>query len=79
MEVTARYRVANGEVWFVQAILTNCEGYVVVSLGERELDTSVMSVFYDGSAEAELAPLFAYLIAIGKMEPVSRGDEVRGE
>ncbi|MHB8071042.1 MAG: hypothetical protein ACYDHF_03695 [Candidatus Cryosericum sp.] len=79
MEVTARYRVANGEVWFVQAVLTDCEGYAVVSLGERELDTSIMSVFYDDSAEDELAPLFAYLIAIGKMVPVSRGDKVRGE
>jgi hypothetical protein len=79
MEISATYRVPNGEVWFVQAILTDCEGYAVVSLGERELDTSIMSVFYDDSAEEELAPLFAYLIAVGKMEPVSRGDEEQGE
>jgi hypothetical protein len=74
MEVIARYRVPNGEVWFVQAVLTDCEGSVVVSLGEHEADTSIMSVFYDDSAEADLTPLFVYLTAVGKMEPVSRGD-----
>lgn len=73
MEVIARYRVPNGEVWFVQAVLTDCEGSAVVSLGEREADTSIVSVLYDESAEADLAPLFAYLIAVGKMEPVSCG------
>jgi hypothetical protein len=36
MEITARYRVPNDEVWFVQAVLTDCEGDAVVSLGERE-------------------------------------------
>lgn len=79
MEISASYRVPNGEVWFVQAILTDCEGYAVVSLGERELDASIMSVFYDDSAEEDLAPLFAYLIVVGKMEPVSRGDKEQGE
>jgi hypothetical protein len=74
MEVIGRYRVPNGEVWFVQAVLTDYEGSVVVSLGEHEADTSIMSVFYDDSAEAELAPLFAYLRAVGKMEPISRSD-----
>jgi hypothetical protein len=74
MEIIARYRVPNGEVWFVQAVLTDCEGSVVVSLGEHEADTSIVRAFYDDSAEAELAPLFAYLMAVGKMEPVSRSD-----
>jgi hypothetical protein len=70
MEVVNRYRVPNGDVWFVQAVLTDCEGQAVVSLGEREADDSIMSVLYDDSAEGELAPLFAYLMAIGKIVPV---------
>jgi len=69
MEVVARFRVPNGEVWFVQAVLTDCEGQAVVSLGEREADESIMSVLYDDSAEGDLAPLFAYLTAVGKMVP----------
>ena len=79
MEISARYRVPNDEVWFVQAVLTDCEGDAVVSLGEREQETSIVSVFYDDSAAEELAPLVAYLIAVGKMEPVSRGNEEQGE
>jgi hypothetical protein len=71
MEVIARFRVPNGDVWFVQAVLTDCEGQAVVSLGEREADESIMSVLYDDSAEGELAPLFAYLTAIGKIMLVS--------
>ncbi len=78
MEVVARYRVPNAEVWFVQAVLTDCEGLVVVSLGEREADSSIMSLFYDDSAEAGLTPLLAYLTAVGKMEQISRSDEERG-
>jgi len=70
MEVVARFRVSNGDVWFVQAVLTDCEGQVVVSLGEREADESIMSVLYDDSAESELAPLVAYLTAVGKIMPV---------
>jgi len=73
MEVVARFRVSNGDVWFVQAVLTDCEGQAVVSLGEREADASIMSVLYDDSAEGELAPLFAYLTVIGKIVPVSHG------
>ena len=79
MEISARYRVPNDEVWFVQAVLTDCEGDAVVSLGERERETSIVSVFYDDSTAEELAPLVAYLIAVGKMEPVSRGNEEQGE
>jgi hypothetical protein len=75
MEITARYRVPNDEVWFVQAVLTDCEGDAVVSLGEREQEASIISVFYDDSAREALAPLFAYLVALGKMVPVSHGDE----
>jgi hypothetical protein len=71
MEVVARFRVSNGDVWFVQAVLTDCEGQAVVSLGEREADESIMSVLYDDSAEGELAPLVAYLTAVGKIMPVS--------
>jgi hypothetical protein len=71
MEVVARFRVSNGDVWFVQAVLTDCEGQAVVSLGEREADESIMSVLYDDSAEGELAPLFAYLASVGKIMPVS--------
>ncbi|RIE16224.1 hypothetical protein [Candidatus Cryosericum septentrionale] len=71
MEIVARFRVPNGDVWFVQAVLTDREGQAVVSLGEREADESVMSVFYDDSAKGELAPLFAYLTAVGKIMPVS--------
>jgi hypothetical protein len=71
MEVVARFRVPNGDVWFVQAVLTDCEGQAVVSLGEREADESIMSVLYDDSAEGELAPLFAYLTVVGKIMPVS--------
>jgi len=70
MEVVARFRVPNGSVWFVQAVLTDCEGQAVVSLGERMSDESIMSVLYDQSVEGELAPLVAYLTAIGKMVPV---------
>ncbi|HEY5485887.1 MAG TPA: hypothetical protein VIJ80_04205 [Candidatus Cryosericum sp.] len=70
MEVVARFRVSNGDVWFVQAVLTDCEGQAVVSLGEREADESIMSVLYDDSAEGELAPLVAYLTAVGKIMPV---------
>jgi hypothetical protein len=70
MEVVARFRVPNTEVWFVQAVLTDCEGQAVVSLGEREAGESIMSVLYDDSAESELEPLFAYLAAVGKMVPV---------
>jgi hypothetical protein len=73
MEVVARFRVPNGDVWFVQAVLTDCEGQAVVSLGERKADESIISVLYDDSAEGELAPLFAYLTAIGKIMPVSHG------
>jgi hypothetical protein len=73
MELVARFRVPNGDVWFVQAVLTDCEGQAVVSLGERKADESIMSVLYDDSAEGELAPLFAYLTAIGKIMPVSHG------
>ena len=71
MEVVARFRVPNKDVWFVQAVLTDCEGQAVVSLGEREADESIMSVLYDDSAEGELAPLVAYLTAVGKIMPVS--------
>ena len=70
MEVVARFRVPNGSVWFVQAVLTDCEGQAVVSLGERMADESIVSVLYDDSAEGDLAPLVAYLTAIGKMMPV---------
>ncbi|MBA4365943.1 MAG: hypothetical protein C0398_08115 [Coprothermobacter sp.] len=72
MELVARFRVPNGEVWFVQAVLTDCEGQAVVSLGEREADESIMSVLYDDAAEGELAPLFAYLTAVGKIVPVQQ-------
>jgi hypothetical protein len=72
MEAVARFRVPNGDVWFVQAVLTDCEGQAVVSLGEREADESIMSVLYDDSAEGELAPLVAYLTAAGKIMPVSQ-------
>ena len=72
MEVVARFRVPNRDVWFVQAVLTDCEGQAVVSLGEREADESIMSVLYDDSTRDELAPLFAYLVAVGKMVPVQQ-------
>lgn len=71
MEVIARFSVPNGEVWFVQAVLTDCEGQAVVSLGERGADRSTMSVLYDDSAAGDLKPLFAYLTSVGKMVPVS--------
>ena len=71
MEVVTRFSVPNGYVWFVQGVLTDCEGQAVVSLGEREADRSIMSVLYDSSAETELVPLFAYLASVGKIEPVS--------
>ena len=71
MEAVDRFRVLNRDMWFVQAVLTDCEGQAVVSLGEREADESIMSVLYDDSAERELAPLFAYLAAVGKIMPVS--------
>lgn len=67
MERVARFRVPNTEVWFVQAVLTDCEGQAVVSLGEREAGESIMSVLYDDSAESDLAPLFAYLTSVGKI------------
>jgi hypothetical protein len=69
MERVARFRVPNTEVWFVQAVLTDCEGQAVVSLGEREAGESIMSVLYDDSAESDLAPLFAYLTSVGKIVP----------
>jgi len=71
MELVDRFRVPNRDVWFVQAVLTDCEGQAVVSLGEREAGESIMSVLYDDSAKGELAPLFAYLAAVGKIMPVS--------
>ena len=71
MEVVTRFSVPNGDVWFVQAVLTDCEGQAVVSLGEREADRSIMSVLYDDSAETELVRLFAYLASVGKIVPVS--------
>lgn len=74
MEVVDRYRVQNGDVWFVQAVLTDCEGQAVVTLGERQADGSIMSVLYDESAKGELAPLFAYLMAVGKIVPVSHDE-----
>ncbi|HWQ22338.1 MAG TPA: hypothetical protein VN478_06395 [Clostridia bacterium] len=67
----ARFSVPNGDVWFVQAVLTDCEGQAVVSLGERDADRSTMSVLYDDSAADDLKPLFAYLTSVGKMVPVS--------
>jgi len=70
MERVARFRVPNTEVWFVQAVLTDCEGQAVVSLGEREAGESIMSVLYDDSAGSDLAPLFAYLTSVGKIVPV---------
>jgi hypothetical protein len=73
MELVDRFRVPNRDVWFVQAVLTDCEGQAVVSLGEREADESIMSVIYDDSAKSELLPLFAYLTAVGKIVPVSSG------
>ena len=78
MEKIARYRVADDEVWFVQAVLTDGEGSAVVSLGERQDKSSVISVFYDDSAESDLAPLIAYLKATGKIVPVSQGDVRQG-
>jgi hypothetical protein len=74
MELVARFRVPNGDVWFVQAVLTDCEGQAVVSLGEREADESIMSVLYDDSAEDELVPLFAYLTAVGKIVQVQQSE-----
>ncbi len=71
MELVSTFRVPNGDVWFVQAVLTDCEGQAVVSLGERKVGGSIVSVLYDDSAESELTPLFAYLAAIGKIMPVS--------
>jgi hypothetical protein len=73
MEAVDRFRVLNRDMWFVQAVLTDCEGQAVVSLGEREADESIMSVLYDDSAKGELVPLFAYLTAVGKIMPVSHG------
>jgi hypothetical protein len=73
MELVDRFRVPNRDVWFVQAVLTDCEGQAVVSLGEREADESIMSVIYDDSAKGELLPLFAYLTVVGKIVPVSNG------
>jgi len=72
MELVDRFRVPNKDVWFVQAVLTDCEGQAVVSLGEREAGESIMSVLYDDSTRDELAPLFAYLVAVGKMVPVQQ-------
>jgi len=74
MEVVARFRVPNAEVWFVQAVLTDCEGQAVVSLGERKPDESLISVLYDDSAEGELASMFAYLASVGKIMPVPHGE-----
>jgi hypothetical protein len=74
MEVITRFRVPNGDVWFVQAVLTDCEGQAVVSLGEREAGESIMSVLYDDSAGGELAPLFAYLTAVGKIVQVQQSE-----
>ncbi|MEN6387857.1 MAG: hypothetical protein ABFD13_03040 [Candidatus Cryosericum sp.] len=74
MEVVARFRVPSAEVWFVQAVLTDCEGQAVVSLGERKCEESLISVFYDDSAEGELAPLFAYLTLLGKIARVPHGE-----
>ena len=70
MEVTRRFRVPSAEVWFVQAVLTDCEGQAVVSLGERKPDASIITVLYDDSAERELARMFAYLTAVDKIMPV---------
>ena len=72
MELVDRFRVPNRDVWFVQAVLIDCEGQAVVSLGDREADASIMSVLYDDSTRDELAPLFAYLVAVGKMVPVQQ-------
>jgi len=72
MELVDRFRVPNRDVWFVQAVLTDCEGQAVVSLGEREAGESIMSVLYDDSTRDELAPLFAYLVTVGKMVPVQQ-------
>ena len=74
MELVDRFRVPNRDVWFVQAVLTDCEGQAVVSLGEREAGESIMSVFYDDSAKSDLAPLFAYLVAVGKIVPVQQSE-----
>ena len=74
MELVESFRVPNRDVWFVQAVLTDCEGQAVVSLGEREAGESIMSVFYDDSAKSDLAPLFAYLTAVGKIMPVSHDE-----
>ena len=74
MELVDRFRVPNRDVWFVQAVLTDCEGQAVVSLGDREADASIMSVLYDDSTRDELAPLFAYLVAVGKMVPVQQSE-----
>ncbi len=73
MELVDRFRVSNRDVWFVQAVLTDCEGQAVVSLGVREAHESIMSVIYDDSAKGELLRLFAYLTAVGKIVPVSNG------
>lgn len=68
MEKVRQFRVPNEEVWFVQAILTDCEGEAVVTLGSREGSASIISVFFDDSAEEHVSRLFAYLESIHRME-----------
>ena len=70
MELQSQFSVPNGEVWFVQAVLTECEGLAVVSLGRRGPRRSTITVLYDDSAAADLAPLVAYLERTGKIAAV---------
>jgi len=74
MELQSHFSVPNGEVWFVQAVLTECEGLAVVSLGRRGPKRSTITVLYDDSAAGELAPLFAYLERTGKIAPLEDND-----
>lgn len=74
MELQSHFSVPNGEVWFVQAVLTECEGLAVVSLGRRGPRRSTITVLYDDSTAGELAPLFAYLERTGKIAPLEDND-----
>ncbi len=71
MEKVRRFRVPKEEVWFVQSVLTECEGEAVVTLGRREGAASIISVLFDSTAEAHVVRMFAYLESIGKMKSCS--------
>ena len=79
MELESQFSVPNAEVWFVQAVLTECEGLAVVSLGRRGPRRSMITVLYDNSAAEELFPLVAYLERTGKIAAVEGNEPGMGD